>query len=837
MTGNTKTWSLLLGVAVSALAVTAPARAQDKPAAQSDTSNGNDIIVTARRSEERLQDVPISITVVSQEALSKRNISNTTELATYIPSLSSNANFGPEKASFAIRGFTQEGKTSPSVGVYFADVIAPRANGGTTSGNGAGPGSLFDLENVQVLKGPQGTLFGRNTTGGAILLVPVKPRDKFEGSIEGTVGDYGMHRVQGILNVPINDTFRVRGAVDWNQRDGYLHNISGIGPRDFGNTNYIAARLSVVADLTPTLENYTIATYSHSSNNGVVPNVIACNSGAPGTPGGPAGIAELLAPLACAQIAQQKANGGNAYTVYNSVPNPYSRTRQWQVINTTTWQASDTITIKNIASYAEYRESSLFDLWGFNLQLPLGGGASLQLPVIGDGPGPSGNSAAQSTFTEELQIHGRNGRLDWQAGYYMELSNPLGYSSTAASIFSSCTNILAFQCTNPYQEIGIPAGSISEYSLKDTYNNKGFYAQGNYEITDKLTFTAGIRYTIDKMTDEGRNVNVSVPTPGNAIFTCQNILFFNNGPDLQHVVPVQVSGLLSPVCNLVFHQNSSKPTWLLNAEYKFTPNVMAYVKWSRGYRQGGINPNNLGFPNWGPEKVDTYEGGAKTSWHGPVPGFFNIAGFYNDFRNQQLAVDPTVALAYQASVPPQELILNAGKSRIWGIEADGSIKPFTGLQIDASYSYLNTKLISFATPTTLPPYYATLNPEAQVGGPLELAPKNRVTVTGTYTLPLDESMGRLSFGATFTHTDKQRVRSPDISPVLGELPPSNLLNVNVDWISVLHSPFDLSFFMTNVTNENHILFDDGAWGTIGAAGGHLELPRMWGFRVKWHFGS
>ncbi len=837
MTNKTRTWSLLLGAAVSALTMTAPARAQDKPAqADNGNGNGNDIIVTARRSEERLQDVPISITVVTQDALAKRNISNPTELAAYIPSLSSNANFGPEKASFAIRGFTQEGKTSPSVGVYFADVIAPRANGGTTSGNGAGPGSLFDLENVQVLKGPQGTLFGRNTTGGAILLVPVKPKDKFEGSIEGSAGDYNMHRLQGVLNLPLSDTFRIRAGVDWNQRDGYLHNISGIGPKDFGNVNYVAARLSIVGNLTPTLENYTIFTYSNSRNNGVVPNLSVCNSGTiPGVPG-PTGLAYVLAPYACAQIARQQAAGANAYTIQSTIQNPYQRVQQGQVINTTTWQASDTLTVKNIVSYAEYREQSNLSLWGTNFQTPVAPGVNITLPVIDLGPGPSGNNVAQSTFTEEFQLHGRtsDARLDWQAGFYLELSNPLGYSSTESAIFLSCQDIRSYNCTNP-----LGFGSISEYSLKDKFNNKAFYAQADYKLTDKLTLTAGFRYTMDKMTDEGININIAVPTPGSAIYTCQNILYFNASTDpdpLKNPVAVVVDNILSKTCDLTFKVKSNRPTWLLNADYKFTDDIMAYAKWSRGYRQGAINPNNFGFPTWGPEKVDTYEVGAKSSWHGSVPGFLNFAAFYNDFRNQQLAVDPTIALDYVGKVPPPQLVLNAGKSRIWGIEVDGAIKPFTGLQIDGSYAYLNTKLISFTVPP-LPVYFATLETEGQIGGPLELAPKNRFTLTGTYTLPLDPNAGRLSFGATFTHTDSQRARSPTTSPLLGTLPASNLLNVNVDWNGVLSSPFDVSFFMTNVTNESHILFDDGAWGTIGAEGGHPELPRMWGFRVKWHFGG
>ena len=142
--------------AVLCLCLLGPVRAQQAAQTSGDRQGSSsddlqDIIVTARRAEERLQDVPISITVLNQDDIAKRNIYNAGDLGEYVPSLSSNANFGPEKSSFAIRGFTQEGKTSPSVAVYFADVVAPRANGGTTSGNGAGPGSLFDLQNIQVL--------------------------------------------------------------------------------------------------------------------------------------------------------------------------------------------------------------------------------------------------------------------------------------------------------------------------------------------------------------------------------------------------------------------------------------------------------------------------------------------------------------------------------------------------------------------------------------------------------------------------------------------------------------------------------------------------------------
>src|SRR6185312_6688465 len=172
--------------------------------------------------------------------------------------LSTNNRYGADNTTWTIRGFTQEQRTTATVGTFFADVVMPRGSGATPGGEGAGPGALFDLANVQVLKGPQGTLFGRNSTGGAVLLVPRKPTDKLEGYVEGSVGNYDMLRAQAVLNIPLADTFKVRLGVDRQKRDGYLKNVSGIGVKDYNDIDYVAARLSIVADLTPDLENYII---------------------------------------------------------------------------------------------------------------------------------------------------------------------------------------------------------------------------------------------------------------------------------------------------------------------------------------------------------------------------------------------------------------------------------------------------------------------------------------------------------------------------------------------------------------------------------------------------
>ncbi len=234
---NLKT-SLMLGVALTAAAMATPALAQaadngasadvsDNAANARDNANVGDIVVTARRVEERLQDVPISISVMTQDQLSNRNVVDSADLARYTPSLSANTNFGADNTTFALRGFVQDIGSAPSVGTYFADVVSPRGGFlGFPVGDGAGPGSFFDLQNVQVLKGPQGTLQGRNTTGGAVLLVPQKPTHKFEGYVNGGIGNYGMRDIQGVINVPFGDTFRMRLGIDHMTRDGYLRNTA-----------------------------------------------------------------------------------------------------------------------------------------------------------------------------------------------------------------------------------------------------------------------------------------------------------------------------------------------------------------------------------------------------------------------------------------------------------------------------------------------------------------------------------------------------------------------------------------------------------------------------------
>jgi iron complex outermembrane receptor protein len=872
--------SLLLGVTLGGIVTTTSAMAQAV-----DESATGDIIVTARRTEERLQDVPISITVFSQEAISQRNVVTATDLATYTPSLSVNQRFGPEKASYSIRGFVQENSTAPSVGVYFADVVFGRAQGGTTSGGNAVVGSFMDLQNVQVLKGPQGTLFGRNTTGGAVLLVPQKPTDRLEGYVEASAGDYGMWRGQAVLNVPLADTFKVRFAVDRNKRDGYMKNHSGIGPDNYNDVNYFAARMSIVADLTPDLENYTVATFSHSFSHGYAGRIVVCNKANPASSATPFPVSPttLLQSLAaCNQIARQNARGDGPLDVDVNNPTGLIDLYHWQAINTTTWKASDTLTVKNIASFQEFRERAFYSLNSDNFQVPaydtLGGitgfnvnrisarlpsiiipaGTSFQQTLLN--PRGSEHNSAESTFTEELQLQGAtsDGKFNYVLGGYVELARPIGWSAGRTVANANCADGANVVCTNP-----LLFGVISQSALKSDFTTKALFAQGTYKFTDQLSFTGGFRYTWDDIKVLANNTRLSLGVP---LFNTQNTLRCNDpltfpgggGQALQVASPDQ--------CPQTFVSKSSKPTWLIDLDYKPTPDLLLYAKWARGYRSGGANPTNIGLETWQPEKVDTYEVGTKFSFRGSVPGYINVAAFYNDFTNQQLVANGVASPAAQsAGFAGSQPVVNAGKSRISGFEVDGSATFFDSLRFDLGYAFIDSKLKSI-TPVAFPTaIYSRLVYTAVVGGPLALTPKNRLTLTGTYTLPLDESIGKISLSGTYIYTSSQYFSRADgifttcvaggtdatncpngfnfASNVafygndLGKLPATNVLNLNVNWDKVMGSPVDASFFMTNVTNDIYPVALGSALSSNGYETFQYAPPRMWGFRLRYSFGQ
>jgi iron complex outermembrane receptor protein len=837
----------LLFTAALNLALSAPVVARAAESTEQEVQQIEQVVVTATRRAERLQTVPISISVFSQKQLSEYNVVSAQDLATYTPSLSANNNFGSQNSSYAIRGFVQDTGTAPSVGVYFADVVAPRgASPEISVGDGAGPGDFFDLQNVQVLKGPQGTLFGRNTTGGAVLLVPNKPSSEFGGYVEGEVGNYNMNGGQAVLNLPINDNMRLRIGVDHESRDGYLHNTSGIGPIVFNDVNYTALRLGFDVDITPDLENYTIATYTTSDTRGDVQKMIACDSGST------AQGALLFIDIggACTQFASQ---GKNFYDIQQNISNPYSKLVTWRLINTTTWDVSDNLTVKNIASYAQLNDKLHSALFGTNFNTPDLSGlnpllVSYPFNLSNVTPLPGGSTSDQSTYTEELQFQGRawNDRLIWQAGGYLEGSEPLAASGSQSPGEIYCTNPDKLQCydvisylLSTFGEVpaGTAIGAVNYGAARTAYRDYAVYAQATYKLTDEFKLTGGIRYTHDQETSSDEDITYHFGYPGQPVTatpSCTNV------------------GAPAATCILSYKENSSAPTWLVDLDYTPSDNLLAYAKYSRGYRAGVINPGlTAPYDMVQPEKVDTYEVGLKTSFEGAISGTFDVAGFYNDFSNQQLQLgffpNPCYTMAggvcIPASVTPAASPVNAGQSRIYGAELDAVLIPYEGVTVHVGYSYLNTAITSLNLPSTPAGSLYVVEGAQTVGDHLALTPTNKLVVNVNYALPLAESIGKITLGATFTHTDSMLSNYDDrgdANPAiarLGTLPETDLVDLSANWEGVLGQPFDLSIFATNVTDKHYYTFVPGLVTAVGFETAQVAPPAMYGVRLRYNFGE
>jgi len=890
---NTTRKSALFAATALSLAYGAPAMAQAQAQGADEATSANDIVVTAQRIEQRLQDVPISITVFNQASLDKANVSSVRELAAYTPGLAVNNRYGADNTTFTIRGFYQEQRSFATVGVFFADVVAPRGSGATFGGDGAGPGALFDLQNVQVLKGPQGTLFGRNVTGGAVLLVPKKPTDRLEGYLEGGAGSNGMWRTQGVINIPVSDTFKLRAGFDHMDRKGYLTNVGNFGDgkyagRGLGDTNYWAARVSALWDVSPNVENYTIFSYTHSQSNGVIPKVIAAFSCSPSATT-PLVVATTPCPASSNQaffgnesIAQmgREASAG-FWSVSNRLPDSQAIGDTWQVINTLTWKASDSLTVKNILSYGEFKGKTNLDLFGNYSLLPgVVAGTETSSQVRGfaftHNNGDTGYTNAERSFVAELQLQGHpgDGKFTWQAGAYAEINNPIGFSGVQTASFTACADIVSFNCL-PSSGLGGPsftfgvngAGGISggtgSYSLQQTkFRDYALYGQASYKVTDQFTLTAGLRYTWDKMSTLLINeTSVFSTTPSAVRFACTN----PTAPGYLGVPTASAAAFATYYtyadrlnhCNQNLRKDTSAPTWLLQADFKPSDGVMLYGKWTRGYRQGGLaifGPDPI--QAYDKETVDTFEAGTKTSWRGTMPGSFNISGYYNTLRNQQLQLGTACNPAkpgFTVICGGNATIINAGKSHIWGFEADLNVSPFAGMNLALSYGYIDAKIISLTIPTVPAPYNDITPSLTQPCGGEQCntiansGPPHQVVASANYTLPLAQSIGKVSFGGAFVYQSRRRIVADGVvdrvtNPAVpftsgsGVAPSSSVLNLNVNWENVGQMPIDLSFFMTNVTNEHVILQinDNTARGFISAIVGE---PQMWGFRLKYRFGG
>jgi iron complex outermembrane recepter protein len=781
-----------LGLLVAPLPVLIEsARGQDT-AAPTKPSAIETVVVTARRRAENIQKVPVAVTALSGATLKRQTIVSQYDLNRVTPSLqiSISAGGGQNQAEIALRG-QRQGDTlpslDPSVGVYFGDIIVERPYGFNQQ--------FFDLSNLQVLKGPQGTLFGRNTTGGNILLVPNPPTDSYSAMLHGSLGDYNLHEVDGWVNLPINDKVQLRIAGQHTDRDGYIHDLTT--GKDDENVDEQAARASLRIKITDDITNVTVANWSSSSNNGTGYRLVAL--GPPG--GGPTGVYNL-------PIVYPAGYGNKVLDYARSLPfydtatdgvfgGGYAYTHVATVANTTTWSINDQLNFKNIIGYDHYTVGQGDQVSG-----------SL-VPLLAYAEQQGGDQV-----TEEFQVYGKTARLNYIGGLYFFQEKAFSTSYTPEEL-------------NPFIPV-IP----QEIPDHDTNRSYSVFGQATYDFSDwvqGLSGTFGGRETWDT-----RNANFgtiySVPGAPFAPLEPGGFCAFqpNTGVAFQPY----------PSCRTQQSASFNQFTYNVDVDYHFNDDVMAYFAHRLGYRSGGFGTRAVNAPEivpFLPETVNDYELGLKADWHLPWGMFLrtNAAIFDQDYSNLQRLIPVVIGGAQSTDV------LNVGSATINGAELEMTFVPVSWLNISGFFSQVQPKYNQFIIPAVFNPLHT---------GPLDATntavfsgfPRTSFGLTARATLPwVPERYGDAVLQLNYYHQSGYLQQDSGVAQPFQTAPGYGILNLRAEWNHVFDTKLDLAAFVTNLADNHYIAatYTLDSPSSLGFASTIAAPPRMFGFDATYHFGQ
>jgi iron complex outermembrane receptor protein len=730
-----------------------------------------EVVVTARRREERLQDVPVAVTAFTPERLQEAQVTTARQLVGFVPSLNISSGNQRDFQRFAIRGQGATVGAGESVTVYFAEAPLSQFVSG-------GPGLYFDLENLQVLNGPQGTLFGRNTIGGAVLFTPKRPTNRNGGFVQAGYGNYSNREIAGVANyAAVPDVLRLRIAADVRKRGGFTTQLSDGSKLD--DIDYKTFRAGVQFTPADWIENYLVASYTKSDTEGTGIILTAVN------PTGAAqrvfGLANLNAQLASQQQLGERITQGAAQHWWS--------TKTLFVVNTTTVELPAGLTVKNIASFSRVRASGGFDNDGTSFPLT-------QWRRSKYSGNPSGVGESRNEFvTEELQLQGKwlDEKLNWVLGGFYQNTYPYGFQHILAT----------------------PSGllTITESHLNST--SSALFGQATLdfglfsESLDGLKLTGGYRYSWDT-----RNYTVATWQEAGSR-PCTN-----------------VANRVYPNCVSRLSRKWRAPTYNISLDYKITPEVLVYATTRTGYKSGGFNvaANVLIPPDFGPEKVKDYELGVKADFRlAGMPLRTNLAVFRDKYKDIQRSVFQPNPAAPGSNLT---FLSNASRATIKGVEAQVTLKPVKVLQVDLTYSYLD------ATYGDYPNFLdARTNTIVNLGGErLPFAPKHKYGVNLRYDVPLNPEWGELRLNAGVNYQSHYLI-SDQPQPSVYEIGDYALVNLGATWRNFGGSPVDVELYMTNVLNETEIAAGQVFYYSSGTAAASYIEPRMFGVRLRYAFGE
>ncbi len=739
-------------------------------------SSIEEVIVTARRKEEKQQEVPLAITALSGDFLEKNAVVQLSDLNSYVPALHIDNFNSPTTTNIGIRAVRSTdiapGQDS-AVGVYMAEF-----NYGYTVGISQ---LMFDMQSVEVLKGPQGTLFGRNTTGGAMLFTPTRPDTETGYSANiGTSFFEGRHGVNAgaVFNVGVSDTLQLRAGFNVIDRDGYVRNaasrtnttdyqtVPSVGMTDFEPLNDDRSggwRLAALWTPTEQLESYTLYQGARVNTNGIGYSINALN---------PAGYVNAVfngvtQPSAQDAYDRVRALQDADFWSTESNINTFSRLQMHVLSNATTWQFSDRVALKNVVGYRYFKRDDSIDFDGLPLQI-----LEVRHPDTG------------REFSEELQLQGstENGLFDWVAGLYY----------AQQSIERRTSQIVL-------------GGPLAQTPVDADNRSYAAFVQGTWRLpVDGLSATAGLRYTRDEREQENRRYY-----------------------DISGACFLSAGGVTLPDDNCVFRGKTSyeEPTYSLSLDYKLDRDTMLYFANRRGYRSGGFDYAAQTLETFGPfapEFVTDFEIGLKKDWRfGDSLLRSNLAAYTQEYKDIQRFVSrPGI---------PGVGVINAATARINGGEMELTLIPFDGLAITGFYALTFAEYRDFVTGEG----DFTDNEFAQV-------PREQFSLAFDYKLPLDADLGDVNLRADWYHQTHIFYADTAQGPDYGNHDSQgqaaySMVNLSLNWSSVARSNVDLSLYVRNLTNEEVKPFGVLMYRSLGYNLSTIGEPRVIGLGLSYRF--
>lgn len=726
-----------------------------------------EVIVTARRRDETLSSVPIAITAMSREQLAERQVLTDSDLQAAVPGLTIRQTQGNNSLTYSIRGQSADTFSgSPSAVVAYMNEVPLTVSGAST---------FYDLESVQVLKGPQGTLFGRNTTGGAVLYTSAKPTEETEGKLTVRGGNLGLQEVEGMFNTALTDTVLFRVAFNSLDKDGYIDNVyNGI---EHGEIHRDSGRVSLTVRPSDRFENTSMYSYSRleGTNTGAtyawsVYQFGQTNNGFPLN-----GAAASLYP------------GAENYPAMQHQLGPYKTQHPFGAdhvgddevfTNTTVFDISNSLRLKNIFGYTSANTDS---------EQPAFGAPYPSFATRNVSTGKVGNEFDLESYSNELQLSGEafESSLTYLVGVYLQQSE---------------TETLWPQS---YFLNTVAAATATSHFGIDT-DTAAIYTQGSYNVTDQLRLTAGFRYTEE---------DVSIEQLESADF--YNVPGFSNKQD----------------------ESFQGASWELGIDYDISEKLFAYAKARSSFRSGGFNGSAPPFDadatgggnKFDKETVEDIELGLK--FEGLLferPARVNLALYQQWVEDVQRIEFPDPA-PYPNGIDLQSIAVTANipEMEVKGVELEASMLVTDLVELGFMATYTDAEFTDGDT---------TLFGVDYSYSPVANTPDSNWTVWAKIDVPVDPSVGELSgYAEIYGQDDMYFSNTADSIAPDTKLPSYELVNMRLSWQGIMGSDFSGALFGKNLTDEEYFVGGMALGASLGHNAAAVGEPRTYGVEVSYQF--